>query len=147
MLRWLKIFSASTARASSRMQIGIARHHTFQRFGEDTSPSRDMWRRKSPSVKTPANLPRALTTLTLPDLARVMTSKRFLDGQVFAGDGVAFAGAHDVADLEQHRAANRAGGMMPGVILFLEAARLQHRHGQRVAHHQHGGGAGGRARG
>ena len=33
---------------------------------------------------------------------------------------------------------------MPRIILFLETARLQNRHGQRVAHDHHGGGAGGR---
>ena len=32
MFRSLKIFSASTASASSRMQTGRARHHLFQRL-------------------------------------------------------------------------------------------------------------------
>ena len=63
--------------------------------------------------------------------------------QFLPGHGVALAGAHDVADGQEEGAANGAGGMVFGVVLLPKAARLQDRHGQRVAQHQHGGGAGG----
>ncbi len=51
--------------------------------------------------------------------------------------------AHDVLDLEQQVAAERAAGMEGGEVLLLEAARLEQHHGQRVADGEHGGGAGG----
>ncbi len=78
MFRWLKIFRASIASACSPMQIGWRVITAASGLESAASPSRDICRRKSPSVKTPDNLPRLLTTLTLPDLACVMTSNASL---------------------------------------------------------------------
>ncbi len=53
------------------------------------------------------------------------------------------AGVHDVGDVQQELAAQRAAGMVHRVVVAAEAARLQERHGQRIAQRKHGGGAGG----
>ena len=83
MFRSLKIFNASTASASSRMQIGL-RVITFLSGRASRFSPAAMRRRKSPSVNTPTSLPRAFTTLRLPDLARGHHQQRFLDREVFA---------------------------------------------------------------
>ena len=98
-----------------------------------------MWRRKSPSVKTPATRPCLFTTLIVPDFALVMAQQRVLDAAVVGDDGVAVACAHDVLDLEEHRAADGTGGMQPRIIGFLETARFEDAHGESVAERQHGG--------
>src|SRR5439155_14584160 len=77
MFRSLKIFSASTASASSRTATGL-RVITFASGCASTLSSAAMRRRRSPSVNTPTSLPRELTTLTLPDLACVIRSNACL---------------------------------------------------------------------
>ena len=66
----------------------------------------------------------------------------FFDGNFFGGDGVAVAGAHDVADAEKERAADGTGGMMLGEFFFGETAGVEEGHGEGVAEGEHGGGAG-----
>ena len=96
-----------------------------------------MCRRKSPSVNTPASLPRAFTTLRLPDLACVITSSASLTGRFSSATALRSPVRMMSPTRKQHRAANRAAGMQPREIALLETARLQHRHRQRVAHHEH----------
>src|SRR5207302_588313 len=74
MLRSSKIFNASAASASSRTATG-SRVITLASGCASTLSSAAMRRRRSPSVNTPASLTRPFTTLTLPDLARVIISK------------------------------------------------------------------------
>ena len=52
------------------------------------------------------------------------------------------AGAHDVGDVQQQLAAERAAGMRTREVLGSEAARLEQRHGQRVAERERRRGAG-----
>ena len=54
------------------------------------------------------------------------------------------AATHDVAHAGEQGAAERAARVETGKVLGLKTARLEQGHGQGVAEHQHGGGAGGR---
>ena len=65
------------------------------------------------------------------------------DAETLAGDGVAFAGAHDIADFEEQRASDGAGRVVAGEVFLGETAGLEDGHGEGIAHDQHGGGAGG----
>ncbi len=51
---------------------------------------------------------------------------------------------HDVGDVQQQAAAEAAGRVRAGEIVGGEAACVEQGHGQRIAHRQRGGGAGGR---
>ena len=77
MLRSLKMARASEAREESLMQIGLG-VITSARVRLRMEVSVAMWRRRSPSVKTPASLPRLFTMLRLPALARVMMKRASL---------------------------------------------------------------------
>ncbi|MCY1553588.1 hypothetical protein D9M68_900880 [compost metagenome] len=60
---------------------------------------------------------------------------------VLADFGHRIAGAHDVEHMGQQLAAERAARVRAGEVFLAEAARVQHRHRQRIAQRQRGGGA------
>ena len=69
------------------MVVGL-RVMTLAKGKFSTSSSLAKCRRRSPSVKTPANLPLLLTTLTLPDLASLIINNASRTGMVWCAIGL-----------------------------------------------------------
>ena len=99
MLRSLKILSAHATDARPLQALnGIARHDTLERLREEVAVQRHIPAKIAIRWNTPVNLPRAFTTLKLPDLQPGTTTiSASLTGTFFLGHGVARATAHDVA--------------------------------------------------
>jgi len=142
MLRSLKIRTASTARASSRMEIGRRVIDLSQVSQEDIVVD-------GHAASEIAIGEHADETAGFVDdghgagLGAGHGEKGFLHRKGFGGDRVAVAVPHDVGDAKEEGSADGAGGMALGEIALLESAGVEDGHGEGIAQDEGGGGAAG----